>query len=114
MLHPGLASHPQHNLAMSQSSACGPIFSFVLDGGQQAMAFLNALELVDISNNIGDSRSLCCHPWSTTHYGVSEEARIDMGVDEGMLRINIGLEDPRDVIADRSDERLVGKKCDRQ
>lgn len=75
MLHPGLASHPQHNLALSQSSACGPIFSFVLDGGrEQAMAFLNALELVDISNNIGDSRSLCCHPWSTTHYGVSEEA----------------------------------------
>ena len=101
MLHPGLASHPQHNLALSQSSACGPIFSFVLDGGRkQAMAFLNALELVDISNNIGDSRSLCCHPWSTTHYGVSEEARIDMGVVEGMLRINIGLEDPRDVIAD--------------
>ena len=101
MLHPGLASHPQHNLAMSQSSGCGPIFSFVLDGGrEQAMAFLNALELVDISNNIGDSRSLCCHPWTTTHYGVSEDARIDMGVVEGMLRINIGLEDPRDVIAD--------------
>lgn len=101
ILHPGLASHPQHNLAMSQMDACGPIFSFVLDGGrEQAMGLLNALELVDISNNIGDSRSLCCHPASTTHYGVSAEARADMGVVEGMLRINIGLEDPRDVIAD--------------
>lgn len=101
MLHPGLASHPQHDLAKSQMDACGPIFAFILDGGRgRAMAFLNALELIDISNNIGDARSLCCHPASTTHYGVSAEARADMGVEEGMLRINIGLEDVRDVIAD--------------
>ena len=85
---------------MSQMEACGPIFSFVLEDRAQAMAMLNALELVDISNNIGDAVSLCCHPASTTHYGVSAEARADMGVVEGMLRINIGLEDPRDVIAD--------------
>src|SRR3546814_5884075 len=93
MLHPGLASHPQHNLAMSQSSACGPIFSFVLDGGQQAMAFLNALELVDISNNIGDSRILCCHPWSTTHYGVSEEARSEEHTSElwSLMRITYAV-----------------------
>ncbi len=100
ILHPGLASHPQHNLAMRQMDGCGPIFSFFLDDRAQAMAFLNALELVDISNNIGDARSLCCHPSSTTHYGVSAEARADMGIEEGMLRINIGLEDPRDLIAD--------------
>ena len=101
MLHPGLASHPQHNLAMAQMDACGPIFSFVLDGGRaQAMALLNALELVDISNNIGDSRSLLCHPASTTHHSVGPEAREDMGVEEGMLRINVGLEDPQDVIED--------------
>ncbi len=100
ILHPGLASHPQHNLAMRQMDGCGPIFSFFLDDRAQAMAFLNALELVDISNNIGDARSLCCHPASTTHYGVSAEARADMGIEEGMLRINIGLEDPRDLIAD--------------
>ncbi|SNS42411.1 trans-sulfuration enzyme family protein [Sphingopyxis indica] len=100
ILHPGLASHPQHNLAMRQMDASGPIFAFILEDRAQAMAFLDALELVDISNNIGDSRSLCCHPASTTHYGVSAEARADMGVEEGMLRINIGLEDPRDLIAD--------------
>src|SRR3546814_1668667 len=59
MLHPGLASHPQHELAMRQMEAAGPIFAFELPGGsEQAMAFLNALELVDISNNIGDARSL--------------------------------------------------------
>lgn len=101
ILHPGLASHPQHELAMRQMKACGPIFSFVLDGGRkQAMALLNALELIDISNNIGDSRSLCCHNASTTHYSVSAEQRELMGVDEGMLRINIGLEDPQDLIED--------------
>lgn len=101
ILHPGLGSHPQFELAQSQMAMCGPIFSFILDGGrEQAMAFLNALELVDISNNIGDARSLCCHPASTTHFSVSAEAREDMGVVEGMLRINIGLEDPKDIIAD--------------
>lgn len=101
MLHPGLPSHPQHNLAMSQMKACGPIFSFIVDGGRrQAMDILNALELVDISNNIGDSRSLMTHPASTTHHGVGPEGREAMGVVEGMLRINVGLEDPLDVIAD--------------
>ena len=61
---------------------------------------LNALELIDISNNIGDSRSLMTHPASTTHHGVGAEVREDMGVVEGMLRINVGLEDPQDLIED--------------
>ena len=101
MLHPGLPSHPQHNLAATQMRACGPIFSFIVDGGRaRAMALLNALELIDISNNIGDARSLMCHPASTTHHSVGEEARADMGVVEGMLRINVGLEDPQDLIED--------------
>jgi O-succinylhomoserine sulfhydrylase len=101
ILHPGLASHPQHDLAMKQMSACGSIFSIVLDGGrEQAHALLDALQLIDISNNIGDSRSLMCHPATTTHYSVSPEAREDMGVTEGMLRLNVGLEDPDDLIED--------------
>lgn len=99
--HPGLPSHPQHDLAMAQMDACGSIFSFEVDGGrEQAHALLNALELIDISNNIGDSRSLMCHNASTTHYSVSEEARAEMGVTEGMLRLNVGLEDPLDLIED--------------
>ena len=99
--HPGLPSHPQHNLAMQQMDACGPVFSFEVDGGRaQAHAVLDALELIDISNNIGDARSLMCHNASTTHYSVSAEAREEMGVSEGMLRINVGLEDPDDVIDD--------------
>lgn len=100
MLHPGLASHPQHNLAMSQMDACGPIFAFEVEARTQAHGLLDALELVDISNNIGDSRSLMTHPASTTHAGVTEEKRIEMGISEGMLRLNVGLEDVRDVIDD--------------
>ncbi|MCE2842046.1 MAG: trans-sulfuration enzyme family protein [Novosphingobium sp.] len=100
ILHPGLPSHPQHNLAMQQMDACGSIFSFEVKDRAQAHALLDALQLIDISNNIGDSRSLMTHPASTTHYSVSAEARAEMGVTEGMLRINVGLEDPQDLIED--------------
>ena len=99
--YPALPSHPQHDLAMRQMVAGGPIFSLYLDGGRaQAHALLDALELVDISNNIGDSRSLMTHPASTTHAGLTAEVRAEMGVEEGMLRLNVGLEDPLDVIDD--------------
>ena len=101
MMHPGLPSHPQHNLARSQMKACGPIFSFELDGGRkQAHGLLNALQLIDISNNIGDARSLMCHPASSTHHGMGPEGRAAMGVGEGMIRINVGLEDPVDLMED--------------
>ncbi|SLJ87063.1 MULTISPECIES: trans-sulfuration enzyme family protein [Novosphingobium] len=101
ILHPWLDGHPGQALAHKQMDACGPIFSFVLDGGrEQAHALLDALELIDISNNIGDSRSLMCHPASTTHHNMGPEGRAAMGVSEGMLRINVGLEDPDDLIED--------------
>ena len=101
VLYPFLASHPQHDLARAQMEAGGPIMALFLDGGRpQAHGLLDALQLVDISNNIGDSRSLMTHPSSTTHSGLAEETRSDMGITEGMLRLSIGLEDPRDVIDD--------------
>ena len=101
LLYPGLASHPRHDLAMRQMSAGGTMIALFLDGGRaQAHGLLDALELVDISNNVGDSRSLMTHPASTTHSGLSEEVRVDMGITEGMLRLSIGLEDPDDVIED--------------
>jgi len=101
LLYPFLPSHPQHALALKQMKAGGSIFSLEVPGGRkQAHALLDALKLVDISNNIGDSRSLMCHPASTTHHGVGLETRADMGVTEGMLRLNVGLEDPDDVIED--------------
>ena len=100
VLHPGLPSHPQHELAMRQMEAAGPIFAFEVDDRAQAFALLNGLALIDISNNIGDSRSLMTHPASTTHASVSTEARAAMGVSEGLLRLNVGLEDPADLIDD--------------
>lgn len=101
ILHPWLDSHPQQNLAKKQMDDCGPIFSMVLDGGRvQAHALLDALELIDISNNIGDSRSLMCHNATTTHHNMGPEGRAEMGVSEGMLRLNVGLEHPDDLIED--------------
>jgi O-succinylhomoserine sulfhydrylase len=101
ILHPGLPSHPQHELAMSQMEASGPIFAFEVEGGRaMAHGLLDALQLIDISNNIGDSRSLMTHPASTTHASVTPEKREEMGIGEGMLRLNVGLEDPADLIDD--------------
>lgn len=100
ILHPGLESHPRHALAMKQMSATGPIFALDVETREKAFSLLDALELIDISNNIGDARSLMCHPASTTHAGMSDEDRADMGVTEGLLRINVGLEDIEDLKKD--------------
>src|SRR5690606_9818120 len=101
VLHPRLPSHPQHELATRQMEAAGPIFAFTVPGGrEQAMAVCNACELIDISNNIGDAKSLICHPATTTHHNMGPEGRAAAGVGEGMLRLNVGLEDPQDLIED--------------
>lgn len=100
MRHPGLPSHPQHNLAVAQMDATGPIFAFDVGTRERAFTILDAMELVDISNNIGDARSLMCHPASTTHANMGDEARAEMGVTEGLLRINVGLEDIADITED--------------
>ncbi len=105
VLHPWLPSHPQHQLAKRQMSAAGPIFAFFAPGSgdharEKAMAICNALELIDISNNIGDAKSLMCHPATTTHHNMGPEGRVAAGIEDGMLRINVGLEDPFDLIED--------------
>ena len=108
VFYPGLANDEYHDLAMSQMVAAGPIMSFKVGGGRkEAHALLDGLKLVDISNNIGDSRSLMTHPSSTTHFGMTEEARLEVGITEDMLRFNVGLEDPDDIIADL-DQALTG------
>jgi len=101
LLYPGLPSHPQHTLAMQQMRAGGTILALFVDGGRtQAHALLDALHLIDISNNVGDSRTLMTHPASTTHASVPEAVRLEMGISEGMLRLSVGLEDPLDLIDD--------------
>nr|ALG05315.1 cystathionine gamma-synthase [uncultured bacterium 5H7] len=99
--HPGLPSHPQHDVVQRQMKLAGSIFSFEVDGGRTAAhTFLDALEMVDISNNIGDTKSLMTHPESTTHSSLTPEVRADMGLTPGMLRISVGLEDVADIIED--------------
>lgn len=100
LLHPGLPSHPRHTLAVAQMDATGPIFALDVGTRTRAFALLDALKLVDISNNIGDARSLMCHPASSTHANMGDEARAAMGVTEGLLRINVGLEDIADLVED--------------
>ncbi len=98
---PGLPSHPQHDLAMRQMVKAGSVFSFDLPGGKAgAHAMLDALALIDISNNIGDTKSLMTHPATTTHSSLSAETRAQMGITDGMLRISVGLEDVQDLIED--------------
>jgi O-succinylhomoserine sulfhydrylase len=101
VLYPGLASHPQHRLAAKQMAAGGTLVSFDLDGGKRAaFRFLDALELVDISNNLGDSKSLITHPATTTHQRLGAAERARMGIGDGLVRLSVGLEDVGDLKAD--------------
>ena len=96
--YPGLKSHPQHELAASQMSDFGSLVTFSLEGGKErCFKFMNALKLIDISNNLGDSKSLMTHPATTTHQRLSAEDREALGLDDGMVRLSVGLEDPADV-----------------
>ena len=96
--YPGLPSHPQHELAAAQMTDFGSLVTFSLEGGKErCFRFMNALKLIDISNNLGDSKSLMTHPATTTHQRLSVEDRESLGLDDGMVRLSIGLEDPADV-----------------
>ncbi len=96
--YPGLPSHPQHELAASQMTDFGSLVTFSLEGGKErCFKFMNALKLIDISNNLGDSKSLMTHPATTTHQRLSVEDRDFLGLDDGMVRLSVGLEDPADI-----------------
>jgi O-succinylhomoserine sulfhydrylase len=101
VLYPGLASHPQHDVAQRQMSGGGTIVTFAPKGGKErAYRLLNSLSLIDISNNLGDAKSLITHPWTTTHQSRSAGEKIKMGITEATLRLSVGLEDADDLIAD--------------
>jgi len=101
VLYPELESHPQHALAKAQMSAGGSIVVFEVPGGKKgAFKLLNRLRLVDISNNLGDAKSLITHPATTTHQRLGPEGRAAMGVSDGMIRLSVGLEDVEDIKAD--------------
>ncbi|HEX9462454.1 MAG TPA: O-succinylhomoserine sulfhydrylase [Alphaproteobacteria bacterium] len=100
-LYPELPSHPQAELARAQMSAGGTMVTFEVKGGKAgAFRALNSLALIDISNNLGDSKSLICHPATTTHQRVGPEERARLGISDGVLRLSVGLEDEADLRAD--------------
>jgi O-succinylhomoserine sulfhydrylase len=101
VLYPHLDSHPQAALCAKQMSAGGTVVTFILDGGRtRAFDTLRRLAIIDISNNLGDSKSLITHPASTTHRNIGEEERARVGIGEGMLRLSVGLEETDDLLAD--------------
>jgi O-succinylhomoserine sulfhydrylase len=101
VIYPGLASHPQHGIAMAQMGSGGTVVSLDLVGGKEAaFRFLNALRIVTISNNLGDAKSIVTHPATTTHQRLSEETRASLGITPGLVRLSVGIEDPKDLLAD--------------
>ncbi|WP_246045278.1 O-succinylhomoserine sulfhydrylase [Rubellimicrobium roseum] len=100
VLYPGLESHPQHALAMAQTGSGGTVLSFDVGSREAAFAFLNALEIVVISNNLGDAKSIATHPASTTHQRLPAEQKVTLGITPGLIRLSCGLEDPEDLVAD--------------
>jgi len=101
VFYPGRKDHPQHDLAMRQMSAGGPLVSFELKGGKEAtFKFMNTLEIFKITNNLGDAKSLVTHPATTTHQRLGPEGRAAIGIGDGLLRLSLGLEDAGDLLAD--------------
>ena len=101
VIYPFLEDHRDFDIAQKQMSAGGTVISITVRGGKAAaFRFLNALELILISNNLGDAKSLITHPATTTHQRLSPEHRAELGISDGLLRLSVGLEDVEDLLAD--------------
>lgn len=101
VLYPGLESHAQHALVTSQMEAGGTVISLEIKGGKDAaFRMINALQLILISNNLGDAKSIITHPATTTHSRLSEPQLTELGIGAGLVRLSVGLEDVRDVLED--------------
>ncbi|MFP4683817.1 MAG: aminotransferase class I/II-fold pyridoxal phosphate-dependent enzyme, partial [Ectothiorhodospira sp.] len=99
--YPGLATHPQHDLAMVQQAGFGGIVSFEVGGGREAAwRVIDATRMLSITANLGDTRSTITHPSTTTHGRLTPEQRAEQGIHEGLIRVAVGLEDPADIRAD--------------
>jgi O-succinylhomoserine sulfhydrylase len=99
--YPSRADHPQRELAMAQMSAGGTMVIFEVKGGKAAaFRLMNAMRLIRVSNNLGDSKSLATHPATTTHMKIGAEERARLGITDGVIRLSVGLEDVRDIKAD--------------
>lgn len=101
VVYPGRPDHPQANIIPKQMKGGSTLICFELNGGKKAaFAMENALDIIKLSNNLGDSKSLITHPATTTHKNLSDEDRAELGITDGTVRISIGLEDSADLIAD--------------
>jgi O-succinylhomoserine sulfhydrylase len=101
VFHAGLESHPQHALARSQQSGFGGVVSFIVEGGREAAwKVIDATEILSITANLGDVKSTITHPATTTHGRVSAELKAISGIEEGLLRVAVGLENIEDIVAD--------------
>jgi len=100
--YPGRADHPQAQVARAQMSGFSNLLAFDLGSREAAWRFLDALEIVDISNNLGDAKSMATHPSTTTHRAMPEEKRLEIGLTEGFVRMSVGLEDVLDLSRDIS------------
>ncbi len=101
VLFPGLPAHPQHALAQAIMGGPGTVLAMDLKGGKAAaFAFMDALEIVLISNNLGDARSIATHPATTTHQRLPEDQKALLGITDGLIRLSVGLEDTGDLLAD--------------
>jgi len=100
VIYPGLSSHPQHDLVMRQMGAGGTVLSIDTGSKDAAFRFMNALQIVLISNNLGDAKSIATHPATTTHQRLPDAQKAALGITPGLIRLSIGLEDPQDLIAD--------------
>jgi len=99
--YPFLPSHPQHALAKKQMRLGGGLVTFEVKGGiDQGRRFLNALQMISHTPNLGDTRTIAIHPASTTHSKLSDAERAAVGIMPGLIRISVGLEDMKDIIAD--------------
>ncbi|AEV34677.1 methionine gamma-lyase [Pseudovibrio sp. FO-BEG1] len=111
LIYPGRADHPQADIVAKQMRGGSTMLAFDLAGGKEAaFKFSNALDIVSLSNNLGDAKSLITHPATTTHQSVAEDARLELGITDKTLRLSVGLEDPDDLLEDvaRALESLKG------
>ena len=99
--YPFLPDHPQYEIAKKQMSNGGGLLTFELKGGvDSGRKFLNALQMISMTNNLGDSRSIASHPASTTHSKLTKEERLSVGITPGLIRVSAGLEHPDDILND--------------
>lgn len=99
-IYPGHSSHPQYDLTMHQMTKGGTVVALDLGGQEEAFRFLNALKIVLISNNLGDTKSIVTHPATTTHQRLPADQRASLGITPGLVRLSLGIEDTDDLIAD--------------